>query len=715
LAIFLSACGPATALPPTGTPTQASVALEPSAPTPAATPAQASAALEPSAVAPTTLPSPTPVPTALPTPAPTPVEPPVLPAPPAPLALPQGTPEEQAVALADALVSPENRLAAWLGVYDALGIPVIGQDGAPVGATGDDPIGPRFWQVWYASVLDLPGRGIPLSDAGRLMTAGLEGMEGTDLGSVLLDDLRGAALSDDPQVRLLGLFVRERVLRGPTHMDLSDPATTPISATIDLPTVQLLGWVAIRGYVIQAAQQVGKQPAPAFVAAGMTVSVPALRLAGLLAARRVGLASTGQAGGVDRLLGGFWGRTLQQQATQQPCSAAFGSEDVTFWVNWVANKFGGGLQLPGMTKSLPGIIQLIQKQMGTNIDVIEKTPERLGWANAFAAALAFAMQLASVDVGGYEDPDPLERTKGTSDGKQTTIHWALSMDPGKLPDGNNGALCFLSFLTNALGASFSFPAEGRIAGAEMMFEGGAGFPDLVLFGDYKQLRQDTNANGEADLLVLGRGQKKQLPDSVKPVDKEFSVIVSAQPEPANGNSIANIFFGGLSFGTAPGVASAISALVDMLKTFRWDLGEHVFRLTDWKIPGFRYYFNYQGIDVKEGIICSFEKPFTINAKLAYETVNGTYRYDFMPSSPTAGTLTVTGSFTSPSGTIAMTGNGTYEILTPDSETPIVSVMLQKLTTKSRKAYGYMIPGVPDVGTKLDFELEPLQTNECEGQ
>jgi hypothetical protein len=76
---------------------------------------------------------------------------------------------------------------------------------------------------------------------------------------------------------------------------------------------------------------------------------------------------------------------------------------------------------------------------------------------------------------------------------------------------------------------------------------------------------------------------------------------------------------------------------------------------------------------------------------------------------------VTGSFSSPSGTITMTGNGTYEILTPDSKTPIVSVMLQKLTTKSRKAYGYMISGVPDVGTKLAFDLEPLQTGECEGQ
>jgi hypothetical protein len=640
----------------------------------------------------------------MPTPAPTPVEPPVLPDPPASRAFAQGTPEEQAVALADALMDPGDRLAAWLSVYDALGIPVIGQDGAPVGTTGDDPIGPRFWQVWYASVLDLPNRGISLSDAARLMTAGLEGMAGTDLGTVLLADLRGATQSDDPQVRLLGLFARERILRGPSRLDLIDPATTPISATIDLPTVQLLGWVVIRGAAIRATVQVGERPEPASVATGMTIGLPALRM---IEGYRKNLLAVGSYGNSS---------SNQAQEAQAPCSAAFGSEDVTFWVNWVANKFGGGLQLPGMTNGLSGIIQLAQKQMGTNIDVIEKTPGRLGWANAFTSALALAMQLASVEVGGYADPDPLERTKGTSDGKQTTIHWSLSMEPGNLPDGNNGALCFLSYMSNVLGAQFSFPAGGRIAGAEMMFEGGAGFPELVLFGDYKQLRQDTNANGEANLLVLGRAQKKQLPDSVKPVEKEFSVIVSAQPEPATGNSMANIFFDGLSFGTAPGPAGLISSLVDMLKTFRWDLGEHVFRLTDWKNPGFRYYFNFQGIDVKEGIICSFEKPFTITAKLAYEDlIAGTYQYDFKPSSPTAGTLTVTGSFTAPDAKITMTGNGTYEILTPDSETPVVSVMLQKLTTKSAKAYGYMIPGVPGVGTKLDFELEPLQTNECGGQ
>jgi hypothetical protein len=206
-----------------------------------------------------------------------------------------------------------------------------------------------------------------------------------------------------------------------------------------------------------------------------------------------------------------------------------------------------------------------------------------------------------------------------------------------------------------------------------------------------------------------------LPDSAKPVDKEFSVLVSAQPEAVNGNTIANIFFGGLTFGAAPGAAGVIGALADILKTFRWDLGEHVFRLIDWKAPGFRYYFNFQGIDVKEGIICSLEKPFAIDAKLNYPGFQGTYRYDFTPTSSTAGAVAVTGSFSSPDGKITLQGSGTYKVLSPDTETPLVSVQLKKLDTKGAKGSGHMIPDVPGAGTELIFDLEPLETSECEGQ
>jgi len=118
-----------------------------------------------------------------------------------------------------------------------------------------------------------------------------------------------------------------------------------------------------------------------------------------------------------------------------------------------------------------------------------------------------------------------------------------------------------------------------VSGAGLSFKGGRGFPDLVLFGNYKDLfDKKTDANGEATLAVVGKMQKRQIPYSAKPASKEFSVIVSAQPEAVTGNSIANVFLGGLSF---PSPAGGLSSFIDVLKTVHWELGEYVFRLTDW--------------------------------------------------------------------------------------------------------------------------------------
>jgi hypothetical protein len=87
-------------------------------------------------------------------------EAPSLPDAPKPASIASGAPQNQASAFADIVASTnrDTRLAGWLGVYDALGIPVISQNGMPIGSTGNDPIGPRFWQLWYASGLDLPRR-----------------------------------------------------------------------------------------------------------------------------------------------------------------------------------------------------------------------------------------------------------------------------------------------------------------------------------------------------------------------------------------------------------------------------------------------------------------------------------------------------------------------------------------------------------------------------
>ena len=53
---------------------------------------------------------------------------------------------------------------------------------AALTSTGDDPIGPRYWNLWYTSGLDQPGRGIPLTNAGRLIAVGTPGVDGIYFG-----------------------------------------------------------------------------------------------------------------------------------------------------------------------------------------------------------------------------------------------------------------------------------------------------------------------------------------------------------------------------------------------------------------------------------------------------------------------------------------------------------------------------------------------------
>lgn len=481
--------------------------------------------------------------------------PPTLPTPPKPVLAPQGTPDEQAIYFADQLASGKNRLAVWMGVYDALGVPLIGQDGAPLGSTGADPMGPRFWLVWYASGLDLPGRGIPLQDVGRLFAAGLPDIDGTGAGGLLLADLRTAAQSKVPLVRLMGQFVRQRILRGPAHVDILDAAVTPDTAVIDLPTVQLISWVIIRSALFRAASQ---------------ASVP----------------------GDSITLMDYHPRPAAQLGPEIHCSDLPGAgSTAAAWHNFWINKVGGGLQLPGMTDemALPSFVELVVGKVTTGTaDKIEKitklSGKMLGYANVITSAISLMLQLQAMEIGVTMEPNPLIRTHETSNGKEGKIALRLYSDPKGRPDGDELESCFASYFLNALGVSFGFPKEENIPGAEIVIEGGKGIPDLVLINE-SRMRFWTGTDGQVTFNVIGKGQRKTIPDSAPPVPKEFSINVSAQPEEAGLGSMANIFFDGLT-GLAGG-AGFLSGLIDVLKTFTYDMGEIVLPLTDWVTTGWR--------------------------------------------------------------------------------------------------------------------------------
>lgn len=587
---------------------------------------------------------------------------PELPAPPKPSNAAQGTAAAQAAQFADMLALPETRLAGWLGIYDALGIPVVGQDGRSLGSTGDDPIGPRYWQVWYVSGLDKKGRGIPINDVGRLFATETPALDGAALGTGLLDDLRLAMKSNDPQVRLMGEFVRERIKRWPSHLDIADASVTPDTAIIDLPTVQMIAWITMRGALFQNAARITKA----------TIAPPATFMMAMF-----------QGGGGS-------------PAPQVPCSEQMGSADSTYWTNWLANKVvGGGVQLPGMTKAFTGLLEKMQKVLQVSEKGIEKTAAVITKLNAISALLNLILQISAMEIEPKQIPDPMVRTKDTNRGKDGTIELQLYSAPDKIPDGNKLGACLGAFFTNAFGISFSFPAKGPISGAEMTVSGGAGFPNLVLFNTEgtNSMRRWTDASGIAEYKLIGAPQRRDLPQTAKETKKEFSVHVKAQPEEAGLNSMLNIFFGGLTFGSNSTKAGGFGSAIDIAKGFQYDMGEYYFNLTDWKMPGYKA--TGQTADLAySGVICSLERPFTVFGSI----IN--YKFEFTPTSATGGTATITAA----GMMVTSEGGGNYTIERADTDDP-------------RIAFAATAVGHSPVGSKtgsgiLYIDLVPLDTDEC---
>ncbi|HVQ36322.1 MAG TPA: hypothetical protein VMS31_02240 [Pyrinomonadaceae bacterium] len=590
---------------------------------------------------------------------------PTLPAPPQPALVNPGTPEDQAVYFADLVEVPETRLAGWLGIYDALAIPVIGQDGKSLGTTDDDPIGPRYWQIWYASGLDKKGRGIRLSDAGRLLAAGTSEIDGGAMGPALLNDLKRAVGSNDPQVRLLGMFVRERIKRWPSGRDVRADGLTAEETIIDLPTLQMIAWVVSRNVLFKAAssaKDIGATRAPA------TLSLATFQ------------ASRGN------------------PAAQLPCSEKMGDADSTYWTNWLMNKVvAGGVQLPGMENAFTGLVEQIQKSMQVSDNLIKKTSATTTNLNIASVLLSLLLQVAAMEINPSQDPEPLKRTNNTNRGGEGKIVLQLYSAPGNIPDGNKLGACMGSVLSNWFGVSFSLPAEGPIAGAEMTVSGGAGFPDLVLFNTEgtNSMRRWTGSDGVAQYKLYGAPQKRDLPSTAKEVKKEFSVHVKAQPEEAGLNSMLNIFFGGLTFGAAPSKAGGFGSAIDIAKGFQYDMGEYFFNMTDWQSKGYRATGRTADV-VYSGVICSLDKPFTVIGTYAFGSVS----FDFVPSSATSGTA---GYSVSPGG-VKLTGSGIYTIEGVDSETPKIlwSLSMNMSAPGASRSHGGTAP----------IDLVPLETDEC---
>ena len=321
------------------------------------------------------------------------------------------------------------------------------------------------------------------------------------------------------------------------------------------------------------------------------------------------------------------------------------------------------------------------------------------------------MQVSSLTLDASQDPDPLERNKLSSEGagKSTVITWAVRMDNGNLPDGSKKLACAATAILNFLGVGFSFPPEGSLPGVDVTFKGHAGFGQgLDVAGsfvtlDAGELTKTTDQSGVTTTTVTAKAQKRDFPDSAKPVLREFSIDVAAQVEPENANSLFNVFFDGFTASDALGVGSGA---IDIAKTLHWDLGEQTFRLRDWQ-AGWKIDQVLRGWTFT-GIVCDTTKPFTLDAVLQAD-FRGTYSITPSGDGPIQWTFA---GFTD-GGAFPLHSTGGGNIQTPENAEAVVHLANSGPLIADIPGVGpSQIPGV--VLDEGDLVLVPLETDECNG-
>jgi hypothetical protein len=547
---------------------------------------------------------------------------PVVPPPPALPTVPDD-PEAAAAELAAATFDPAGdggtgAEAAWLAAFDAAGIPVLDDAGRPLGNV-DDLLGPAWWEVWmWAGADSVAGSRLPdvLKSVGSTPDGAMSDAAAEEAAIALLDDLRLGAESDDPAARFTVAFLDAKAQQAGTQLSLLDPELDVTQTTLDLPTASLLNWVVIR----DAAETLLDEEVVAAGSGAQGFAAPQGRAA------------------------------PRQAAPVKPCSQLWGDEQVTAVTNSLIGKAFGGVSLPGLE-----VTGLLEKIVDLNPGIIPKSAfqrmQKLAEkVNVAASLAALLMQYTALDVSGSFET--LERTKTTTDGKRATNRVDIVIDAGKLPDGNDKAACAASMLLNAAGISFSFPPAGPVSGVQVILDGGRNFGTRVLFANLeKEGRQDTDSGGSITFGLLGKAQAKELPESARQQDLEYSVSIESTPEALDGNSIFNTFFDSLAFSAKPGLG-IVSVAIDIAKTVHWDLGEQYAPLIDWTSTTYEASGGSAELTVS-GIVSDVGSPFTITG----EIVGGQVTFNYVPASSTAGSLTYEGGGSG----VTFAGTGSYTI------------------------------------------------------
>ncbi len=526
----------------------------------------------------------------------------------------------------------------WTAVYAEFGVPIV--DDLAV-EEPEDPVGPLWSQVWSIGQMSRGTATIPLPDVVRAITQDTGPLQ-VDPQRVL-DDLRIAAASDDPQSQTLARFIAGKSVASGLA-DPLDPAATVESIGLDAATVQLMTWAALRAALVQSTAE--------DVAAGADPSITSSRGSGAVA--EFGLTGNFVQGGVGRGAGKI------------PCSAALGDSALKAWTVWVLNKASGGVNLPGAS-TVPGIVERLVKKVAESTQGVGPAA-RLGskvggfitYANLALSLLSVLAQINALQIDVTASQPPLVRRKDIQPGSNQNLDVSLYYS-FKALDINNPIACTLSYLANISGIGLTIPEDGApVPGSRMIARTGKNMPSRIEFASPNSDGQAilfTDEAGKGTVEVRGSARAKAIPGSPEEKRDEFSVAFSAQVEEAGVQSALNVLIdtAGVVLPVAvagPGgllvsLPSAVSLAIDFVKLMQIDIGTKTFPFTDWEAGGWRIDEPSEGTNYRfTAAICDLDAPFTIfeneaavfgfTAPLEQATA-----LDFVPTGDGNGTYTFT--------------------------------------------------------------------------
>lgn len=350
--------------------------------------------------------------------------------------------------------------------------------------------------------------------------------------------------------------------------------------------------------------------------------------------------------------------------------------------------------------------------------MIAKLSRGIGIANT---VLAWAKLVAAVAMLKGEivvDNPPLIRTLNSVPGEKRLMTATIRMDVGKKQTVN----CFRTAINVAFGLDFDVPNDGPLADAAITWE----FPNVVEQSklvwleapqgkDRNPFNQLTDNKGVSQMWLVGAPKMPPVAKkNPKTITKTAHVRVSVRLKSSKDFVQNWIDIGGAALGLVdPSIGGVAGGLVGSIAEIGFRLPYVVARAA---IPVIDHEafagYRFDDEDIS-GVICSFEKPFTVTGKGHYSGAESIGIFTFVPSSATAGTWS--GSDKMLYGNSGSTSTGAYEgsytIEGADTPTPRMAFTIESKVTTLITPNGTFTRNSHDKETVYKG-MVPLEIDEC---